>query len=139
MTPTLSGRIQTRIFLLLLVGVPWTVLITPLLPRGSATLAEAYRTTFTALGFVLVLGAVLWEPLYHLLQQFRWEKDWPILFSLLTVVNEAILVWAVLPADPPRAAFVVQIVSTWVLVWLVAIGPMRVLLIRWRFRGGRVL
>ncbi len=30
-------------------------------------------------------------PLYHLGQQFRWEKDWPILFGLLTSIPEALV------------------------------------------------
>ena len=42
MLPTLNGRIQTRIFLLLVVGGIWTLLITPMLPPG-ASLSAAYR------------------------------------------------------------------------------------------------
>jgi len=145
MTPTLIGRIQTRIFLLLVVGVPWTFVVTPFLPRyrDVGTLAGLYATTFTAVFLVGMLGCVLWEPLYHLLQQFRWEKDWPTLFGLITVVPEAVLLWAVLPsfADSPANGwtFLFHFVSLWVLMWLVAIGPIKVFLLRYRFRGGRIL
>jgi hypothetical protein len=86
---------------------------------------------------------VIWEPLYHLAQQFRWEKDWPTPFGLLTSLNEAILVWLVLPRYDTSPAngwtFLFHFFSTWVLIWLAAIGPIKIFLIRYRFRGGRIL
>ena len=39
-----------------------------------------------------------WEFVYHFLQQFRWEKDWPSLFGLVTGVNEGALVWVLASA-----------------------------------------
>src|SRR6188472_3395650 len=96
MIPTLSGRIQTRIFLILFIGVPWTLLITPVLPRAAgASLGDTYKATFAALGIVLVLGVCFWELIYHFLQQFRWEKDWPVMFTFFEVINEAILAFYV--------------------------------------------
>ena len=145
MLPTLNGRIQTRVFLLLVVGGIWTLLLTPMLPLG-APIGTAYRATFVVLLTVLVLG-VGWEFVYHLLQQFRWEKDWPTLFGLLTAINEGFVVWLLvhdgsapgLPFPVSTGVFLVQFLSTWLLVWLVAIGPMRVVFHRWRFQGGRFL
>ena len=144
MVPVLLGRIQTRIFLLAVVGSAVTALITPLLP-GSGPLADRYRTAFVVLAAVAVLG-VAWELLYHLLMQFRWEKDWPSLFGLLTGVPEAVVLWLLLragavpgvAAGPSVAAFALQFAAVWVAVWLVANGPMRVPFLRWRFRGGRL-
>ncbi len=143
MTPTLAGRIQTRITLLLTVGVVWTLLITPFLP-GVEDLADGYAITFRALGLVIVLG-IAWEPAYHGLQQIRWEKDWPTLFGLLTGITEGIVVWfalqAILPDDLPvtGAQYVIHFATTWVVVWLFANGPMRIFNLRWRFRGGRLV
>lgn len=145
MLPTLNGRIQTRIFLLLVVGGIWTVLLTPVLPLG-VPLGTAYRATFVVLLTVLVLG-IGWELVYHLLQQFRWEKDWPTLFGLLTAVNEGLVVWLLvhdgsapgLPFPVPTGVFLVQFLTTWILVWLIANGPMRVPFVHWRFRGGRLI
>lgn len=145
MTPTFIGRIQTRLFLLLVVGLPWTIVATPFLPRhlGVGSIGGLYATTLTAWFLVGVLGCVLWEPLYHLGQQFRWEKDWPSLFALVTVIPEAVLLWWVLPAydNSPASGwtFVFHITSTWVLMWLAVIGPIRVVFIRYRFRGGRII
>ncbi|MDY7099698.1 MAG: hypothetical protein S0880_00785 [Actinomycetota bacterium] len=138
MIPTLWGRIQTRWVLLVLIGIPWTILVAPILPAGDAGIGDRYRITFTVLGLVGVLGTVLWEPLYHGLQQWRWEKDWPSLFVLGQLVPEAILI-RFLYTEPALAAYVIHFVTTWVLIWLFAIGPIRVLHLRWRYRGGEFL
>jgi hypothetical protein len=145
MVPTLWGRIQTRIFLLATVGAVVTALITPVLPVPGS-LPERYRTTFLVLATVAVLG-VGWEFVYHFLMQFRWEKDWPSMFGLLTLVPEGALVWLLLwlgvvpliDEAPPRLAFGIHFVTVWLCVWLVANGPMRVPFVRWRFRGGRLV
>jgi hypothetical protein len=144
MVPTLWGRIQTRIILLATVGSLVTALITPVLPV-DAPLADRYRTTFVVLAAVAVVG-IVWEFVYHFLMQFRWEKDWPSLFGLVTMVPEGLLIWGLLQlgvvplidSPPPTAAFVIHFVAVWLSVWLVANGPMRVPFIRWRFRGGRL-
>jgi hypothetical protein len=144
MLPTLNGRIQTRIFALLVFGGIWTLILTPLLPI-DAGLGSAYKTTFILLLTVTVLG-VGWEIIYHLLQQFRWEKDWPTLFGLLTAINEGILVWILntngwLPGDVKAdgASFCIDFITVWLIVWLITNGPMRVPFIRWRFNGGRLV
>ena len=147
MLPTLNGRIQTRIFLLVVVGGLWTLVISPILPGlGRLELPEIYRMTFIVLLTTILLG-VAWEFVYHFLQQFRWEKDWPTLFGLVTVVNEGALVWVLLalgvvpglPGGVPFGAFLLLFSTTWLLVWLAANGPMRVPFVHWRFRGGRLV
>ena len=145
MVPTLMGRIQTRLALLTVIGGLVTAVIVPALP-GSAPLADKYRNGFLVLASVMVLG-VLWELLYHLLMQWRWEKDWPTLFGLVTAIPEGVLVWFLLRAgDIPgivgtvsAAQFLIQFILVWLAVWLVANGPMRVPFIRWRFQGGRLV
>lgn len=144
MVPTLSGRIQTRIFLMAVIGGLITLVIVPVLP-GSAPLGDKYRDGFLVLLSVAVLG-VFWEVLYHFLMQWRWEKDWPTLFGLATGIPEGLLVWLLLSAGAVPgivghvggAAFGIQFILIWLGVWLVANGPMRVPFIRWRFLGGRV-
>jgi hypothetical protein len=145
LVPTLTGRIQTRIFLLAIVGGLITAVIVPALP-GSAPLGDKYQDGFLVLLSVAVLG-VLWELLYHLLMQWRWEKDWPTLFGLATAVPEGLLVWLLLRTGAipglagtvGGAAFAIQFIAVWLGVWLAANGPMRVPFIRWRFYGGRLL
>jgi hypothetical protein len=145
MVPILIGRVQTRLFLLAVVGSAVTALVVALLPV-QAPLSDRYRAAFVVLAAVAVLG-IGWELLYHLLMQFRWEKDWPSLFGLLTGVPEAVLLWLLvragavplLGAGPPGWAFAAHFAAVWFAVWLVANGPMRVPFLRWRFRGGRLV
>ena len=145
MVPTLNGRIQTRILLLAVVGGLITLIIVPVLP-GSAPLGDKYQNGFLVLLSVAVLG-VLWELLYHLLMQWRWEKDWPTLFGLVEGIPEGVLIWVLLGAGAipgivgkvSGADFLIQFILVWLGVWLAANGPMRVPFIRWRFRGGRLV
>ena len=150
MTPTLAGRLQTRLFLLVTAGALWTAVITPILPRPAlVSLASTYRMTFEGL---LVIGAlgIGWELAYHALQQLRWDKDWPPLFVLLALAPEAVLAWLALhalgwipgsigPDSPYRRMFAIDVVTTWLVVWMALQGPLRVLIIRWRHTGGLVM
>ena len=144
MVPTLNGRIQTRLFLLAVIGGLITLVVVPVLP-GGAPVGGKYRDGFLVLASVMVLG-VAWECLYHLAMQWRWEKDWPTLFGLVTGVLEGLLIWVLLSKEAipgivgtvSGAAYLIQFTLVWLGVWLVANGPMRVPFIRWRFRGGRL-
>jgi hypothetical protein len=149
MIPTLRGRIQTRLFAVLVIGGIWTALVTPALPGMPADLTggDRYEMTFSILIAVAVLG-VAWELLYHYGQQWRWEKDWPTQFGLLTGINEAILIgillrvgWIPGVADPgpPAATWITHFVTTWLVIFLFLNGPMKVVFLRWRFRGGRLV
>ena len=153
MTPTLIGRIQTRILVILLIGVPWTLLFGLVIPAdlGSQgrieSLGSIYQHMFLALLVVLVLGVVIWDSVWHFLQQYRWENDWPILFALLVVIPEGILAYVALRligletdgVGIGLGGFIAHILTTWILMWLFLIGPIRAVLIRYRFRGGRVI
>jgi hypothetical protein len=142
--PTLNGRIQTRILLWVVVGSLWTLLIGLVLPTGQP-LGATYRSTFTVLGLALLLG-IVWEFVYHGVMQFRWEKDWPTLFGLLEAIPEGLLVWFLLAGgvipwvdDLPGPAFAIHFGTTWLVIWLIANGPMRVPFIHWRINGGRLV
>ncbi len=148
MIPTLLGRIETRIFALLLVGSIAQLIFSPILPGipAGADLGEIYKITFGVLFATIVLG-VLWEFVYHALMQFRWEKDWPTLFGFLTVINEGALVWVLVKADVvpwvpknlPFSTFVTDFLIVWFLTFLFVNGPMRVPFVFWRHRGGRLV
>ena len=47
MIPTLSGRIQTRIWLILFIGIPWTLIITPFLPNNRDLIEAVSYTHLT--------------------------------------------------------------------------------------------
>ena len=140
MTPSLLGRLQSRFVLVAVFGLGWTILVALLVASvADASLADALRATLLALVLVGVFGVVLWEPLYHLVQQYRWEKDWPTGLGLVTGLNEGALVWFVLVqlVDATFAAFLLHFATTWLWLWFVVHGPLRVVHLRWRFRGGR--
>lgn len=144
MLPTLFGRIQTRIFVIAVIGGLWALVISPLLP-GPGSMQDNYRAMYGILLIVGVLG-VFWELLYHALQQFRWEKDWPTLFGLVLGVPEGAVAYAVARSgvlsateNVSSAAFVVGFGTTWLVTWLFINGPMRIFSLHWRFRGGRLL
>ncbi len=163
MTPVFLGRIQTRLFVAVLVGIPWTLLITPflLLSTGDGyelaladDLLQTYKLTFAALAITTIFGCLFWDPIYHFLMQFRWEKDWPAFFQLLQMFPEGLTTFLLLHVavlNPfgdigfdkeqyvPVLAYVFLFASTWILTWLVANGPMKIFFIRWRFNGGRLV
>ena len=142
MTSTYFGRVQTRLFLVFTVGLLWTLVLTPFLALPDD---DRYKVTLTTLAWVAVLGVFVWEPIWHFLQQFRWEKDWPAIYLLLQAIPEAVLVRVVLDrvldASGPvgTGTFALHFATTWLAIFFFAQGPMRVPFLRWRFRGGRIL
>ncbi|NGN95072.1 class F sortase [Nocardioides sp. KC13] len=134
MTPTLSGRLQTRVALMALVAVPLTLLLA-LLP--GITLVGGLLTVLIM--SVLGLG---WELVYHALQQLRWDKDWPSLFGLLSGVPEGLGLWTVLGAfgtRPSAGTFALHVGLLWVAIWAIQQGPLKVIAPAWRFHGARLL
>lgn len=95
MVPTIFGRIEKRIFVLLVVGGLWTLLTTPVLPIGPGT--NACPVAFAVLITVIVLG-VGWTLPYHGLQQFLGGKDRPVFSGLITVLNEGVSICVLLSA-----------------------------------------
>ncbi|MWA00508.1 hypothetical protein F8568_008985 [Actinomadura sp. LD22] len=146
MIPTLAGRLQTRIFVLATVGALLTALVVPVSPGRPGSLGAAYRTAYPILLAVIVVG-LAWELLYHLLMQFRWDKDWPTLFGLVTIVPEGAVMWTLLNTGlvpgvgdhVPASMFLTMFVFVWLGQWLFVNGPMRVFFVQWRLRGGRLL
>jgi hypothetical protein len=145
--PTLGGRIQSRIVFLAIIGGIITLILTPILPGLGGTLGAKYKTTFLILLTVIVVG-VIWEFIYHLIMQWRWEKDWPTFFGFITCINEGIVVYllvnyGIVPGiaahSVPLGAFLIDFLVIWMVVWLWVNGPMRVVNIRWRFHGGRLV
>jgi len=146
MTPTLFGRIQTRLVMLATFGVIWTLFIGLLVPgTDGAALSDVYKALFTALLIVAVVG-IVWELIYHALQQYRWEKDWPTVFGLVVAIPEGILAWILLKNQIPwdvgevrASTFLTMFISLWILVWAITNGPLQIFFLRWRYRGGRFL
>ena len=144
MTMTLAGRLQTRLVLSSSIGLLWTLAISALLPRPAGVPVRVAFQITLASSIAMTLIGLLWELVYHALQQLRWDKDWPLLLGLVTSVTEFPPVWLVLralrilPADsaPYLPLVAIHFGTTWILLWLVSIGPIAVVQPRWRFEGG---
>lgn len=140
MTPTLFGRWQTRLLLFATVGVAVTIpFFLGLIGSKSGWIF------FWILGYIAIFG-LIWDVLYIYIQQFRWDRDWPGAFQLLSGVWEAIfLVFLIeilgLPGieqeDFDLAAFGLHYSLVWVTIYLASQTLLRVLFPYWRFRGGQ--
>lgn len=135
MTPTLIGRLQTRLVLAAVVGLPIALLVAALLDGVTA------RGAMAALGVITLLG-LAWEGIYHVVQQRRWDRDWPISLALATGVPEALIAWPVLkavgaaPASLP--SYLALFVAVWLAIWAAQQGPISIFLPHWRHHGARV-
>jgi hypothetical protein len=134
-TPTLAGRLQTRLLLAAVVGLPVALLVA-LLP-GGVTVPGAVLTfaLITALG----MG---WECVYHLVQQQRWDGDWPGWLALGVGAVEALVAHPVLGlagASPGFPPLMLLFGTTWVAMWAAGRGVLSVFLPHWRHQGARVV
>ena len=120
MTPTLLGRIQTRILLFGSVGAIVSF------PFGAAGLLVLF--------VALILG-MLWDVLYNVIQKLRWDRDWPAALQLAAGVWEGLVLLALFPG-----VFNLWHYSlVWPSVFTASQSVMRLMFPRWRFRGGRWL
>lgn len=142
MTPTLAGRIQTRWIMTWTLGLVWLLIVGPFLPLAGPVMG-VYSAGIASLVLVSVVGTA-WEFVYHALQQFRWDKDWPTLLGLMLGISEGAVVYWLLQMGLPwstagvaLAPFIWQFASIWIAIWVFVNGPLRVFFPRWRFAGGR--
>lgn len=137
MIPTLAGRWHTRILLLGTVGLVITL--------GFGLLFDDMLTPLALLGYVVVIGCG-WDILYNYLQTLRWDRDWPPIFFVAAGILEGGLLWLLvkLVTLPGISAaltinqFVAHYGTVWLVTFLLLLGPLKVFLLRWRFRGGQL-
>ncbi len=134
MTPTLFGRWQTRVILIGTIGV--------LITLAFALSSRSFFTPFVVLFYATLLG-LGWDLLYNFLQKLRWDRDWPPIFFLFGAIIEALFLWNLIYMLPlpgiERSLTFVSFISHYTVVWLaifaLMLGPLRVLLLHWRFQG----
>ncbi|GAB5446738.1 hypothetical protein [Gymnodinialimonas sp.] len=146
MIPTLAGRLQTRLFLFIVIGLPVTLAFGLWQTGGQwdwsrIQLYVWFLCTVTGLGLLL-------DPIYIFAQSLRWERDWPFVFQAFFSWVEFALALALartgLLPFLPEAAFaslgplVLHFTLVFVPSFLALLGPMQVLFIRWRFKGGQL-
>lgn len=148
MLPTLAGRIQTRLFLFLVLGLPITALFAYahngwVWNWDQAQIFFLFITTLTILGLIL-------DPVYIFIQTLRWDRDWPFAFQFFfSIVEFGILVGLMmsdlipwLPMGSGKGAVQLQTVvlhflCVFIPMFLALLGPVSVFFIRWRFKGGQ--
>lgn len=151
MIPTLKGRIQTRLLLFCLVGIPVTILF-GLWQSGPAPAGPVIWLFLLFLVTINLLGLIL-DPVYMFIQSFRWDRDWPFAYQLFFSILEFVVILVLarqgaipwLGAMAATGAPVVGIglatlhfLCVLVPTYLALLGPLSVFLIRWRFKGGEI-
>lgn len=135
MTPTLAGRLQTRLALAVVPGLPVAAV-------AAATLDKLPPAgALTGLGVITLLGFG-WDAVHQTIQDRRWDRDWPRIFTLASWAPEAVGSWLVLEvigAAAPLGTHLAFFTLLWgaALVFRVAVLP--VLLPRWRHEGQRLV
>lgn len=134
MTPTLAGRFQTRLALTLVPGLPVALTAAGLLDRLTIPGALIALLAVTVLG----LG---WDAAYTSLQDRRWDRDWPRLFTLLSWAPEAFGSWLALGlvgAAAPLGTHLLLFTGLWVAALIAQGAVLPVLLPHWRHDGRRL-
>lgn len=142
MTFILVGRWQTRLFLLMVVGLPVT-----------AVFAWFYGSVqpLALLGYVLLLG-LGWDVLYNYGQTWRWNRDWPPLFVWVAGLWEGLFLWTLLHllwvlgltlpgvmVGVGYGRFAAHYLTVFALTWVGSQSLLPILFPRWRFHGGQWL
>jgi hypothetical protein len=154
MLPTLLGRWQTRIMLFIWIGIPITLAYALWLGSGSSLHAvkllglSVDMRPFQILCLLLLVGLVL-DPVYFLVQQFRWDNDWPFAFQFFFSIVEFLivlgLIWLnVLPFMRARTIpnatdyfyFALHFGLVFVPSFIALLGFVQIFMVRWRFKGG---
>lgn len=145
MIPTLAGRLQTRLFLLVFIGLPVTFAFGAHRAgwQWDWSLIQVYvwfLCTVTGVGLLL-------DPLYIFAQSRRWERDWPFAFQGFFSWVEFAIAFAVARAGVlpflPEADFaslepsILHFALVFVPSFLALLGPIQVFFPRWRYKGGQ--
>jgi len=158
MIPTLAGRLQTRLLLFFLIGIPVTILF-GLGYEGwkwNGTIIQIFGLFLVS---ITVLGLLL-DPIYIFIQTTRWDRDWPFAYQfffswvefaiVFFLARAGLLPW--LPVadeaqpNPPidfsePAAFgiaALHFALVFIPSFLALLGPLQAIFVRWRFKGGQL-
>jgi len=150
MTPTLYGRWQTRILLLITIGFVISIALVYFSPeRFDLT------TVLALLGYVILFGLPC-DIAYDRLQTLRWDYDWPPVYQLFAGIWEGAFLWSVINAmyiwqmfgfsslpgvnpNLPFRYFLIHYSTVWLFTFLASQGLLRIIFPRWRYNGGEWL
>ena len=135
MTPTLPGRVQTRLALALAIGLPIVLLAAALLDRVTVGAGLALLAALTLVGLAD-------DAAYQAIQERRRQRDWPPLLALAGLLPEiagAGLVLELIGTATPLMTSLAVATAVALAGWAVQHGPLAVLVPARRYRGGRLL
>jgi hypothetical protein len=158
MLPTLLGRWQTRLLLILCIGLPVTALYSIWLANQMPAVGRTpWIKSFgpvrcdirpvQILCLLLLLGVVL-DVIYTGLQKFRWDRDWPFAFQFFASIGEfaGIIALVRLDAFPFMPAewirpqdyqyFILHFTLVFIPSFIALLGFIQVFMVRWRYNGG---
>ena len=144
MTPTLFGRWQTRLLLLFTVGFFVS------LPFAMGLIASQPGIVYFWIVFYVAIFGCFWDLVYNQIQKYRWDRDWPAIYQLVAGIWEFIfMVFGVkllgflpLPISKeelPLFVIFLHYSTVWLAAFIASQSIMRILFVRWRFRGGQWL
>lgn len=131
--PTLKGRWQMRLLVLLPVGLVLSIVFGVL----DHTLSH-----LLVLGYIMLFG-LAWDVLYQTLLHLRWDQDWPTLLQVIAGVLEGAAVWVLIdilkwPGSLHPVQYVLFYSCLWVIVFIIGQGVLRVLMPFGRYCGGEL-
>lgn len=140
MIPTRSGRIQTRIFLSLVIGVPVTIIF--------ALVLKTYLP-FAYLSVAIIIG-LCFEFISHEFQHFSWDQDWPPLFIIVFSLLEYLMLLLInltariiLPdlsfGFVPLKIVSLHFLSIWIVSYVALVQGLNILFPKRRFAGGKII
>jgi hypothetical protein len=142
-TPSLMGRWQTRLWLMIFIGLPISALFVYLY-RGAG--ARFTPVPLYMLGYVLLFG-VVWDVLYQfVITRAQWDYDWPAAYQFIVGFTEGVLIYLLIRFTglPGIAKGGVSLGRFWLAygaIWLTTYTWlfffMRAVFVRWRFRAGQ--
>ncbi len=143
MTPTLMGRLQTRLLLYIFVALPITFLYALYLDLGEVGRFYdpfVFITSMTIVGFIA-------DPIYMQIQRFRWDNDWPFAFQFFFTIVEFLIAWGLMNAGAlddflvfriDWATLLTHFTLVFIPSFLALLGGIQIFMIQWRFKGGEV-
>lgn len=158
MLPTLLGRLQTRLLLILFIGLPVTTVYSVWLAnRAPANGRTQWIKSFGQVKYdirpmqilcLLLLLGVLLDLIYIGLQRFRWDRDWPFVFQFFASIGEFALIVVlirlnVFPFMPARwigsddfPYFILHFALVFIPSFVALLGFIQIFMVRWRYNGG---
>lgn len=149
MLPTFPGRIQTRLFLTLVIGLPITLIYALIISGAGPTFTPLLLMLLGVLGALFIVGVIL-DPIYILIQWLRWDSDWPFAYQFFFTIVEFALVLTFASLgwvpwinealfDQPGTYRIAIGHFLWIFFigFFLITGPLAAFFIRWRYKGGQ--